>query len=123
MTLSLDVRAYDADHLSHLEDELLLLHRSVEESRGVTIDLGQRASANVAPSDPHLVSSLTEAARGLRIPTMSLASPASHDAATFTVAGVPTAMLFVGNENGSHNPHDEAAAVMTEWLVSEVTGE
>jgi beta-ureidopropionase / N-carbamoyl-L-amino-acid hydrolase len=131
MTLSLDVRAYDAEHLRNLEDEFFLLCRSVEESRGVTIDLGQRASADVAPSDPHLVGSLTEAARRLRIPTMPLASPASHDAATFTVAGVPTAMLFVRNENGSHNPHEameiddflEAAAVMTEWLVSEATGE
>ena len=62
---------------------------------------------------------------------MPLPSPASHDAATFTVAGVPTAMLFVRNANGSHNPHEameiddflEAAAAMTGWLVEQVTDE
>ena len=62
---------------------------------------------------------------------MPLASPASHDTATFTVAGVPSAMLFVRNENGSHNPYEameiddfiEASAVMTGWLVEQVTNE
>jgi N-carbamoyl-L-amino-acid hydrolase len=33
-------------------------------------------------------------------------SGAGHDAATFAGAGIPTAMLFVRNENGSHNPHE-----------------
>ena len=61
---------------------------------------------------------------------MPLASPASHDTATFTVAGVPSCMLFVRNANGSHNPHEameiddflDAASVLTEWLVREVAG-
>jgi N-carbamoyl-L-amino-acid hydrolase len=131
MTLSLDVRAYDTDHLAKLEQEFLEVCRAIEASRGVSIDLGQRASANVAPSDPRLVDGLTEAAGRLGISTMPLASPASHDAATFTAAGVPTAMLFVRNENGSHNPHEameiddflETAAVMTEWLVHEVAND
>ena len=63
----------------------------------------------------------------LGIPTMPLASPASHDTATFTVAGVPSAMLFVRNANGSHNPREameiddflQAAAVLTHWLAAE----
>jgi len=128
MNLSLDVRAYDADHLARLEQEFIALCRSIETSRGVKVELGARASANVAPSDPRVFAGLTEAARRLAIPAMPLASPASHDAATFTAAGVPTAMLFVRNQNGSHNPHEameiddflETAAVMTEWLVAEV---
>jgi N-carbamoyl-L-amino-acid hydrolase len=33
-------------------------------------------------------------------------SGAGHDAATFAGAGIPTAMLFVRNEHGSHNPHE-----------------
>ena len=65
----------------------------------------------------------------LGIPTMPLASPASHDTATFTVAGVPSAMLFVRNANGSHNPREameiddflQAAAVLTHWLAAEAT--
>lgn len=129
MSLSLDVRAYDAAHLRSLEDALFALCKRIETERGVTIDLGERASADVAPSNPGIVTGLTGAAERLGVASMPLASPASHDAATFTVAGVPTAMLFVRNENGSHNPHEameiddflEAAAVMTEWLVETVT--
>ena len=60
---------------------------------------------------------------------MPLASPASHDTATFTVAGVPSAMLFVRNANGSHNPHEameiddflEGACVLTGWLIGEAS--
>jgi len=34
-------------------------------------------------------------------------SGAGHDAAVFANAGVPSAMVFVRNENGSHNPHED----------------
>ena len=37
----------------------------------------------------------------------AMASGAGHDAAVFANCGVPTAMIFVRNEHGSHNP-DEA---------------
>ncbi|RYF58993.1 MAG: M20/M25/M40 family metallo-hydrolase, partial [Comamonadaceae bacterium] len=33
-------------------------------------------------------------------------SGAGHDAAVFAAAGIPAAMLFVRNANGSHNPHE-----------------
>ena len=103
------------------------LTRQVAERRGVEFDLGSRASADVAPSNPEVVAALMSAAAELAIPTMPLASPASHDTATFAVAGVPTAMLFVRNRNGSHNPREameiddflQAVAVLTYWLAAE----
>ena len=36
-----------------------------------------------------------------------MASGAGHDAAVFAKMGIPTGMVFVRNEHGSHNP-DEA---------------
>jgi N-carbamoyl-L-amino-acid hydrolase len=127
MTLSLDVRAYDAAHLAELEAAFERLVREIEVERGVKIDLGARASAEVAPSHPPVQRHLAAAAQAMDVPTMPLASPASHDTATFTVAGVPSCMLFVRNENGSHNPHEameiadfmQACAVLTRWLVTE----
>ena len=124
-TLSLDVRAYDRAHLAELEAAVIALARDIEQKRGARIDLGKRASADVAPSDPALMRELTSAATRLDIATMPLASPASHDTATFTSAGVPSCMLFVRNANGSHNPHEameiddflDAAAVLSAWLV------
>jgi N-carbamoyl-L-amino-acid hydrolase len=81
----------------------------------------------VAPSHPEVFAKLTDAAKTLGIPSMPLASPASHDTATFTVAGVPSAMLFVRNANGSHNPREameiddflQAASVLTHFVATE----
>jgi N-carbamoyl-L-amino-acid hydrolase len=58
------------------------------------------------------------------IATMPLGSPASHDAANFAAAGIPTGLLLIRNANGSHNPHEAmetadlmaAAAVFAEML-------
>jgi N-carbamoyl-L-amino-acid hydrolase len=33
-----------------------------------------------------------------------MASGAGHDAAIFANAGIPSGMIFVRNQNGSHNP-------------------
>jgi len=43
----------------------------------------------------------------LDIPHIRMASGAGHDAAVFAGVGVPALMVFVRNQNGSHNP-DEA---------------
>ena len=64
-------------------------------------------------------------AHKLAIPTRRLGSPASHDSAAFAAAGVPTAMIFVRNANGSHNPDEamtiddflQATAIMTAWIA------
>lgn len=128
LTLSLDVRAYDKAHLADLEVQVLAMVKAIEARRGVTFDLGKRASADVAPSDPELMQALTEAASTIGVSAMPLASPASHDTATFTVAGVPSCMLFVRNQNGSHNPYEamevedflDTASVLTQWLAGAV---
>lgn len=75
--------------------------------------------------DRTIAEGLTQAARRLAIPCMPLGSPASHDAAAFAAAGVPTAMLFVRNEHGSHNPREamdigdflDGCAVLALWVA------
>ena len=127
LTLSLDVRAYTSAHLAELEAQLFQLASDIEKKRSVRFEFGARTSADVAPSHPELLSRLTHWAKALGIETMPLASPASHDTATFTVAGVPSAMLFVRNANGSHNPREameiddflDGVCVLTAWLAAE----
>ena len=78
--------------------------------------------------DPDIRTGLEQQAQALSIPMMLLGSPASHDAAAFAAAGVPTGMIFVRNENGSHNPHEAMAlddflagtAVLTGWLAAQL---
>jgi N-carbamoyl-L-amino-acid hydrolase len=97
----------------------------IETERNVTFELGKRAAAAVGVVDPAIAMAMTEAAGRLGIRSMPLGSPASHDAAAFAAAGVPTSMLFVRNEHGSHNPQEhmeiddflDACAVLTHWVV------
>jgi N-carbamoyl-L-amino-acid hydrolase len=122
---SLDVRAYDPAVLVRLEDRMHALIRDIEAERRVTFDLGPRASAPVGMVDQAIAAGLTDAAARLGIPTMPLGSPASHDSAAFAAAGVPTAMLFVRNENGSHNPREhmeigdfmDACTILAAWVA------
>ena len=129
LTFSLDVRAYEEAHLAELEALVLQLARDVGKRRGVHFELGARASAGVAPSDPEVFAKLMEGASKLAVPAKPLASPASHDTATFALAGVPSAMLFVRNANGSHNPAEameiddflKASAVLAHFIATEAT--
>jgi N-carbamoyl-L-amino-acid hydrolase len=42
----------------------------------------------------------------LGLPDEEIPSGAGHDAAVFANAGNPSAIVFVRNENGSHNPRE-----------------
>lgn len=126
-SMSLDVRAYVQPDLMELESAFLALVKEVEKKRGVTIDLGPRASAEVAQADPELTQQLRDCARALSLPHCDLPSPASHDAAAFCAAGIPFGFLFIRNPNGSHHPEEAMATedfmlateVLTQWLVSQ----
>jgi N-carbamoyl-L-amino-acid hydrolase len=126
-TLSLDLRAYDTAHLAALEQRLHAIVAEVAARRGVTIDLGPRNAAPVGPCDPALRASLAAAAARVGVATMPLGSPASHDAANFAAAGIPTGLLLIRNAHGSHNPREAmdlpdlmaAAATFAAWLRAE----
>jgi N-carbamoyl-L-amino-acid hydrolase len=122
---SLDVRAYDPAVLARLEADLHGIIREIEARYRVKFDLGMRVSAEVGVVSPTILSELEQAAARLNIPAARIASPASHDAAAFASAGVPTAMIFVRNQNGSHNPDErmdigdflDACAVLAAWIA------
>ncbi|WP_309139636.1 hydantoinase/carbamoylase family amidase [Siccirubricoccus sp. G192] len=123
--MSLDLRAYEAGHLAALEQRLHGIVARIAAARGVTIDLGERNAGAVGQMDPGIRAGLADAAARLGIAQHPLGSPASHDAADFAAAGIPTGMLLVRNRNGSHNPHEEmetadlmaAIAVLAVWLA------
>ncbi len=75
--------------------------------RGVAIDLGAYTNALPGPIDKGHRARLERLAGQLGILSLSMASGAGHDSAVFGGLGIPTAMIFVRNEHGSHNP-DEA---------------
>jgi beta-ureidopropionase / N-carbamoyl-L-amino-acid hydrolase len=72
----------------------------------VTFDLGETADSPPAVMNDKLRAGLRSK---LRRP-FEMSSGAGHDAAVFAKMGIPTGMIFVRNENGSHNP-DEAMSL------------
>lgn len=103
---SIDMRAYDEEHLSAIEKHFLDAIDSIEKRHGVRFDLGPRSTAPVALAKADLSQTLRESARELQIPCTDLLSPASHDAAAFCAAGVPYGFVFIRNANGSHHPEE-----------------
>ena len=77
---------------------------------GVEFKLDRRLESAPAVMDREWISRLRAMARELGLPDEEIPSGAGHDAAVFANEGIPTAMIFVRNEHGSHNP-DEAMAI------------
>jgi N-carbamoyl-L-amino-acid hydrolase len=125
---SLDVRAYDPAVLAELEASVRRTIDGIEQRRAVKFHLGQRAHAAVGVVDPTLQAGLEVAARAQGIQFLRIGSPASHDAAAFGAAGVPMGMIFVRNENGSHNPFEamtvddflDGTTVLIQWAAMSV---
>jgi len=123
---SLDVRAYDEAVLAELDVQVDAIIAGIEQRRGVRFHRGPKARAAVGAVDASIKGDLERCADQLRIPMLQLGSPASHDAAAFAEAGVPMGMIFVRNENGSHNPREAmamddfmaGAALLTQYLAS-----
>jgi N-carbamoyl-L-amino-acid hydrolase len=72
----------------------------------VQFDLGATSDSPAAVMDRPLRAKLM----GLLEQPFEMASGAGHDAAVFSKIGIPSAMIFVRNECGSHNP-DEAMSM------------
>jgi len=99
----IDVRSVSDATMNAVAAEARQAAARIGEAYRVTFDLGPTSDSPPAVMDPSLRASLrSQLERPFEMP-----SGAGHDAAVFAKMGIPTGMIFVRNENGSHNP-DEA---------------
>jgi len=77
---------------------------NVATKRHVCFEIDRRIVNLPAPMDSQWTEYLAGIAKRLDIPYERIPSGGGHDAAVFIHAGIPTAMVFIRNENGSHNP-------------------
>ncbi len=78
----------------------------IARERRVRIDLGLPVRTPPAVMDSRLLAQAKRLCEAGGMAHEVLASGAGHDAAIFANAGVPSAMVFVRNEHGSHNPRE-----------------
>jgi beta-ureidopropionase / N-carbamoyl-L-amino-acid hydrolase len=86
------------------------LAHEIAARHNVRFELGAELVSAPARLDAAGRERLKVLANEARITALEIASGAGHDAAVFANLGVPANMIFVRNENGSHNP-DEAMAM------------
>lgn len=94
---------------STLEQFYQLMRHECEEitrSRGVEFVFDRRLYTSPALMDNRWVEKFSNACKELGIASEVVASGAGHDAAVFANAGIPSGMIFIRNEFGSHNPHE-----------------
>ncbi|WP_461211279.1 hydantoinase/carbamoylase family amidase [Desulfocurvus sp. DL9XJH121] len=106
-SFSIDIRSQRTADLEAFYEILREQCDAVEQARGVRFVFDDRLYTAPAAISQEWVARLLDKARALGLPPETMPSGAGHDAAVFAGAGVPSAMIFVRNRNGSHNP-DEA---------------
>jgi N-carbamoyl-L-amino-acid hydrolase len=102
----LDLRSLSETTMDAVAAEARAAAARIGATYRVEFDLGATSDSPPALMDGHLRSELM---RLLEQP-FEMPSGAGHDAAVFAKVGIPSAMIFVRNENGSHNP-DEAMSL------------
>lgn len=103
---SFEVRSQDRDTLDRFYDLMFQECQAVGQARGVSFSFDERLVSAPATMDRGWIERLEAAGQGLGRPVERMASGAGHDAAVFANAGIPAAMVFVRNANGSHNPRE-----------------
>jgi N-carbamoyl-L-amino-acid hydrolase len=123
----LDFRSISDDVMLRMRDRAMALAREIEPRFRVRFELGTPIYSAPALLDPRVRARMKDHAAALGIPAIEMASGAGHDASVFANLGIPSAMLFIRNAHGSHNPDeamdidDFAAAVrvLTSYLAAE----
>lgn len=113
--MSFEVRSQSFETLEAFHHLLLTECKAVGATRKVEFFFDKRIDSKPARMDEKLVQNLLGICARLDIPTEPIPSGAGHDSAVFANAGVPSAMIFVRNQNGSHNPRE--AMEMDDFVV------
>ena len=103
---TLDIRSDSDDTLAEMKRRMDRHIAEAERRFSVHFETGPDTGPTRADMDRSMRADLAAAARARDVPFVEMPSGAGHDAAAFAQAGIPSAMLFIRNQNGSHNPHE-----------------
>jgi beta-ureidopropionase / N-carbamoyl-L-amino-acid hydrolase len=102
----IDIRSVSEPLMDEVAEEARRAAARIGAEYRVHFDLGGTVDSPAAVMDERLRAGL----RAQLQHPFEMPSGAGHDAATFAKMGVPTGMMFIRNEHGSHNP-DEAMSL------------
>lgn len=110
VSFSIDARSLSRATIDSFHAAMRAECEAIGRARGVRFEFDEPIYSEPAVLDEGLMQRLARLADAESISYMRVPSGAGHDAALFANAGVPTAMIFVRNQNGSHNPFEAMRA-------------
>jgi N-carbamoyl-L-amino-acid hydrolase len=105
INFSLGISSVDNDLLTRLYDSLMAEARRLEKEFNVSFDFGLPAGTEAVRMSDELIAKVEATAKELNLPSMQIPT-VGHDAALFSRAGIPTEVIIVRNQHGSHNIHE-----------------
>jgi beta-ureidopropionase / N-carbamoyl-L-amino-acid hydrolase len=109
LRFSFEARSQSTETLEAFYDLFRSECAGIAEERGVAFTFDRRLDSAPARMDDAWIARLRATLRAMGLPDEPIPSGAGHDAAVFANAGIPSAMIFVRNEHGSHNPKEAMA--------------
>ena len=106
VSFSIEIRSQSVDALEAFYHLMQTECSKIEKSRKVKFQFDRRLFTAPAKMNETWIERLKEISRKLNLPPETIPSGAGHDAAVFANAGIPTAMIFIRNDKGSHNPDE-----------------
>lgn len=104
---SLEIRSQSLETLEAFYQLVLVEAAGIEKGRGVKFDFGERVLSEPGLIDREWAQRLRRICTALHYPYIDIPSGAGHDAATFANQGIPSGMIFIRNDMGSHNPDEK----------------
>ncbi|MCD8340315.1 MAG: Zn-dependent hydrolase [Burkholderiales bacterium] len=107
VSFSVDIRSLHRKTLEGFHDLLLSEAKKIGEKRGVKFEFDDLIVSEPLEIHGELSEHLYKSAQAAEIKARRMPSGAGHDTVVFGKLGIPAAMIFVANQKGSHNPHEE----------------
>ncbi|MDC0032985.1 Zn-dependent hydrolase [Alphaproteobacteria bacterium] len=102
----LEIRSQSIDTLEAFYQLVRTEADNISRDRGVEFEFDRRSLSNPAVMNDCWTKHLLETCKKLGVTADAIPSGAGHDAAVFANSNVPSAMIFIRNEHGSHNPYE-----------------
>lgn len=103
---SFEARSKSMDTLEAFYQLMKAECAAISRERGVRFEFDRRVVSAPATMDAQICDVLAQACKGRDTAFEVIPSGAGHDASLFANAGIPSGMLFVRNQHGSHNPNE-----------------
>jgi N-carbamoyl-L-amino-acid hydrolase len=103
---TIDVRSMESQILYSMKNTIQRVGSEISAENNVDFNFGKFASTKPAIMNPKIIKELSEGCRTLGIPYAVMPSGGGHDAVEFSHVNIPSSMIFIRNEKGSHNPEE-----------------